>query len=361
VSEPFDGLPAQPEALRRLTGALAAPGHAYLLAGPPGSGKRRYAERFCAALLRSPVSRIASATHPDLFRLEPQGTMILMDDARRLRRDLHMRPFEADRRVYLILDAHLLRDDSANALLKSLEEPPDYGVFVLVSDHAEGMLPTIRSRVQTVPFRRFSTAELAAHTGDRAAARAALGSLERAELLVHDGDASARHRSYLGLARRSITGEDFDPAEASSAITGAAAAAGRRAGALLREQGEQALETVDDPKLRKTLEKRLDDRVKRASRRAELDELREALDTVAWWYRDVLAASLGAEDTVVHSDLADHAISDAVDETPARLIRAISILSDVRRSLDTNVSPPLAVEALFHELRGSGSDIAKVS
>ncbi len=174
--------------------------------------------------------------------------MILMEDARRLRRDLHMRPFEGDRRVYLILDAHLLRDDSANALLKSLEEPPDYGVFVLVSDHAEGMLPTIRSRVQTVPFRRFSTAELAAHTGDPAAARAALGSLDRAELLVHDGDASERHRGYLDLARRSITGEGFDPAEASAAITGAAAAAGKRAGALLKEQGEQALETVDDPR-----------------------------------------------------------------------------------------------------------------
>ena len=77
-----------------------------------------------------------------------------------LRRDLHLRPFEADRRVYLILDAHLLRDDSANALLKSLEEPPGYGVFVLVSDHAERMLPTIRSRVATIPFRRFSQAQL---------------------------------------------------------------------------------------------------------------------------------------------------------------------------------------------------------
>ena len=116
----------------------------------PGSGKRRYADRFAAALLDCPPHRIETRTHPDLFVLEPEGQGILIEGARRLRRDLHLRPFEADRRVYLILDAHLLRDESANALLKSLEEPPEYGVFVLVSDHAERMLPTIRSRLQTV-------------------------------------------------------------------------------------------------------------------------------------------------------------------------------------------------------------------
>ena len=143
----------------------------------------------------APPRRIVSGTHPDLFVLEPAGSMILMEDARRLRRDLHMRPFEAARRVYLILGAHLLRDDSANALLKSLEEPPSYGVFVLVSDHADGMLPTILSRVQLVPFRRFSTAELSEATGTATAARAAMGNLARAEQLAGDVAAAERRRA----------------------------------------------------------------------------------------------------------------------------------------------------------------------
>jgi len=174
VSGAFDDLPAQPDAQRLLSAALRAPGHAYLLSGPAGTGKRRHAERFAAALLDSRPGRIENRSHPDLFVLEAEGGSILIDAARELRRDLHMRPFEADRRVYLVLDAHLLRTESANALLKSLEEPPPYAVFVLVSDHAQAMLPTIRSRVTPIPFRRLASVDLAAHTGDPVATPAAI-------------------------------------------------------------------------------------------------------------------------------------------------------------------------------------------
>jgi DNA polymerase-3 subunit delta' len=360
VSGPFDGLAPQPEAARLLEAALEAPGHAYLLAGPAGSGKRLYAERFCAALLDAPVRRITSGTHPDLFVLEPAGTMILMEDARRLRRDLHMRPFEAARRVYLILGAHLLRDDSANALLKSLEEPPSYAVFVLVSDHADGMLPTILSRVQLVPFRRFSTAQLVEVTGNATAARAALGSLARAEELAGDDAAVERRRAYLDIARRSLTDPGFDPSEAASVISSAAGAAGKEAGKQVQVAAAAQIEATDDPKERKALEKRVEERAKRVARRAELEELLEALDTVAWWYRDVLAAHLGAESVVVHSDLAGEAVSDGQSESPARLVRALGVLADRRRSFDLNVTPPLAIEGLFHELHGAGSDSARV-
>ena len=82
--------------------------------------------------------------------------MIRIDAIRELRRDLHMRPFEADRRVYLVLDAHLLNEDAADALLKDLEEPPPYAVIVLVADDLGPMPETIRSRCQLVPFRRLS-------------------------------------------------------------------------------------------------------------------------------------------------------------------------------------------------------------
>ena len=199
MSGAFDGLPAQPEARRLLESALAAPGHAYLLAGPRARGKRRYAERFAAALLGIAASaRIESRTHPDLFVLEPEGAGD--PDRRRAPRcaaTCTCARSRRDRRVYLILDAHLLRDDSANALLKSLEEPPAYAVFVLVSDHAERMLATIRSRrgAGAVPaasgrpsWRRV--------TGDPVAARAALGDLGRAERLA------ARRRRRRAPPRR---------------------------------------------------------------------------------------------------------------------------------------------------------------
>ena len=120
----FDDLPEQPEARRLLTAAVAeGPAHAYLLHGPAGVGKRAAARMFASALLGD-ERRVAAGTHPDLFSLEALGEMIRIDEVRALHRDLHMRPYEAERRVYVIADAHLLNEDAADALLKDLEERP---------------------------------------------------------------------------------------------------------------------------------------------------------------------------------------------------------------------------------------------
>ena len=154
--EPFASVPEQPEAKRLLGAALAeGPAHAYLLHGPAGVGKRTAAFAFAAALLGD-ERRVLERTHPDLYLLEPLGEMIRIDDVRALRHDLHMRPFEADRRVYLVLDAQRLNEDAADALLKDLEEPPPYAVIVLVASELGPLPPTILSRCQLVPFRRLS-------------------------------------------------------------------------------------------------------------------------------------------------------------------------------------------------------------
>jgi len=347
----FEGLPPQPEAGRLLEAALASPGHAYLLSGPPGTGKRRYAERFAAALLGSRLGRIESRAHPDLFVLEAEGGSILMDHARELRRDLHMRPFEAKRRVYLILDAHLLRTESANALLKSLEEPPAYAVFLLVSDHAERMLPTIRSRVTAIPFRRLSTAQLTDHVGDPIAARAAMGDAGRAERLASDPAAADRRREYLQLARASLLDETFDPALAARVITEAATARSAEAQKQVEREGAAQLEGIEDARQRKALEKRIEERAKRTARRAQTDEVREAIDVVALWYRDLMATTLGGERAVINSDAAGELLQDAKKGSPADAARAVAIVSEARRSLELNVQPALAVEAMFHRLR----------
>src|SRR5216683_1090662 len=152
----FDSLPEQFEAKRLLTSALAeGPAHAYLLYGPPGVGKRDLALLFAAELLGD-HARVMRRSHPDLYVLEPLGDQIRIDDIRELRRDLHMRPFEADRRVYLIFGADTMNEDAADALLKDLEEPPPYAVIVLVASDLGPLPPTILSRCQLIPFRRLS-------------------------------------------------------------------------------------------------------------------------------------------------------------------------------------------------------------
>ena len=142
----------QPEAGRLLDAALReGPAHAYLFHGPPGVGKREVARAFARALLDT-----TREFHPDLYELDALGEMIRIDAIRELRRDLHMRPFEADRRIYLMHHAHLMNEDAADALLKDLEEPPPYAVIVLIADDLGPLPETIRSRCQLVPFRRLS-------------------------------------------------------------------------------------------------------------------------------------------------------------------------------------------------------------
>ena len=114
----FETFPEQAEAKRLLGAALAeGPAHAYLFHGPAGVGKRAAAIAFAAELLGGD-ERVERRSHPDLYVLEPLGDQIRIDAVRELRRDLHMRPFEADRRVYLVHRAHLLNEDAADALLR---------------------------------------------------------------------------------------------------------------------------------------------------------------------------------------------------------------------------------------------------
>src|SRR5207237_6816021 len=160
----FETFSEQAEAKRLLAAALIeGPAHAYLFHGPQGVGKRDFARAFAREILAT-----TRAVHPDLYELEALGEMIRIDAIRELRRDLHMRPFETDRRVYLVHDAHLLNEDAADALLKDLEEPPSYAVIVLIGDDLGPLPETIRSRCQLVPFRRLSELAVRAEIAARA-------------------------------------------------------------------------------------------------------------------------------------------------------------------------------------------------
>ena len=142
-----------------------------------------------------------------------------------------MRPFEADRRVYLIFGAHSMNEEAADALLKDLEEPPPYAVIVLVADDVGPLPETIRSRCQPVPFRRLSERAIRAVVEERAPglsenqaaalARVAAGRLDRVGLL--DRKAAERRSKLIELARAVYRDADFVPADASTALVDAAA------------------------------------------------------------------------------------------------------------------------------------------
>ena len=344
---------ARARAARGEAAALAAladgDAHAFLFHGPRGVGKttpRPRSRARCSATSGASQQR----AHPDLRVVEPLGEMIRIDEIRELHHDLHLRPFEGDRRVYLVLDAHLLNDDAADALLKDLEEPPDYATIVLVADELGPMPETIRSRCQLVPFRRLSERAvrewLAGHAGElgeaeaTALARVAAGRLDRARRLL-DPAARERRAALIGCARGPYLEPAFD------AGRGRAGRCSRRppVGAAAKEREEATVETLD------LTPRDAEQRVKRAQRGAERDELLAQLEELAAWYRDLVVVAAGAESAVVHADRIDDLRSDAGLGLGRGAERAAALVREQWRAAEEfNVNATLAFEALFVRL-----------
>jgi DNA polymerase-3 subunit delta' len=347
----FETFPEQAEAKRLLRAAVAeGPAHAYLFHGPPGVGKRTAALAFAAALIGD-AGRVERRAHPDVYVVEPVGDQIRIDDVRELRRDLHMRPFEADRRVYLLYAAETMNEDAADALLKDLEEPPAYAVIVLVADDLGPLPETIRSRCQLVPFTRLSERvvreEIAAQAPGlepaeaAALARLAAGRLDRAARLL-DPKAAKRRQASLEVARSVYADPEFDARDAAQRVLDGA----RERAAEAKEAAEQELELLDLPA------REAEQRVRRAARGAERDELLAALEELASWYRDLVVTAVGAERAVAHADRLAVLAEDATTERLAGSERACEIVRQTWRAFEEfNLSPPLALEALFVRLR----------
>jgi len=129
--------------------------HFYLICGPKGSGKQTLAQLLAAAavckeqdkpcLRCNACRKVLSGSHPDVIRVtDPDHKEVSVAIVREIREDMFIRPNEADKKVYIFPQA--LRVEGQNALLKILEEPPAYGVNLLLTDNPEALLPTIRSR-----------------------------------------------------------------------------------------------------------------------------------------------------------------------------------------------------------------------
>ena len=347
----FETFPEQAEAKRLLRAALnEGPAHAYLLHGPPGVGKRAAATAFAGELLGD-ADRVARGAHPDLYVLEPVGDQIRIDDIRELRRDLHMRPFEASRRVYLIFGADTMNEDAADALLKDLEEPPAYAVIVLVANDIGPLPETIRSRCQLIPFRRLSEKavreEIAARAPglspeeQTALARVAAGRLDRAGRLL-DPAAAKRRETLIVVARSVYLQAGFDPAAAADALIDGASERGAEA----KELAETQVRMLD------LTEREVEQRLRRAQRGAEREELLAALEELAAWYRDLVVVAAGAEPAVIHFDRLAELSEDATRERMLGAERACEVVRETWRAFEEfQLNASLALEALFVRLR----------
>lgn len=169
----FSGIIGQEQAVNPLTTALDSGrlAHSMLFAGPGGTGKKLCALALAAALNcgnregtvsceKCPDCRqTAAVSHPDLSLITPCGKAgeITIGAIREMRRDIHIKPVRGAYKVFILDDAHRLNDESANALLKVLEEPPEKSVIMLLTPEPYSLLPTIISRCRILKFRRLST------------------------------------------------------------------------------------------------------------------------------------------------------------------------------------------------------------
>lgn len=145
--------------------------HAYILAGPPGSGRKTLSRLLCAALICSGgegkrpcgacpgCKKVFAGIHPDFIRVGDDGKDVTVAQVRALRTDAYIRPNEAERKVYLIENAQTMNQSAQNAMLKLLEDGPAYAAFLLVTDNAFALLETVRSRCETLSLSPVTRAE----------------------------------------------------------------------------------------------------------------------------------------------------------------------------------------------------------
>jgi DNA polymerase-3 subunit delta' len=262
-----------------------------------------------------------------------------------------MRPFEADKRVYLVFGADTMNEDAADALLKDLEEPPPYVVLLLVANDLGPLPETIRSRCQLVPFRRLSERAVREAIAARAPeltddqtttfARIAAGRLDRAERLL-DPAAAKRREALLAVARSVYLDPEFDAGDGAQALLGG-----------ISERGAEAKETAEEAVAVLELTGReAEQRVRRAQRGAERDELLAVLEELESWYRDLVVLAAGADRAVVHVDRLDALRDDATLERLLGAERACEVVRKAwREAEELQLSMPLALEALLVRLR----------
>lgn len=223
----FESLCGNAALKNRLQTAVAAgkTAHSYLIVGPEGSGRRTLARLLCAALecnaapsdapcLRCMQCRkVLDGNHPDVMWLgDPEKKTITVAEARQVKSELYILPNEGKKKIFVFPPSHLLGREAQNALLKVVEEPPEYGVFLFLTERAEQLLPTIRSRCAELMMAPVEPEEAISWLSERypkqsqealsAAYRGSYGFLGAAERLLRSEDDESACELAIAYAER---------------------------------------------------------------------------------------------------------------------------------------------------------------
>ncbi|MCT4564937.1 MAG: DNA polymerase III subunit delta' [Maledivibacter sp.] len=138
--------------------------HAYIFEGQAGVGKILTAVEFAKAIncknenfgceTCSSCIKVNNNNHPDINIIKPEGNSIKNKQIEEFQNNILLRPYESNKKIFIIEASHTMTTSAQNRLLKILEEPPGYGMIILIAENSHGLLPTIKSRSQTIKFNR---------------------------------------------------------------------------------------------------------------------------------------------------------------------------------------------------------------
>lgn len=375
----WDDLVGQSAAVEVLRGAVedtTAMTHAWLITGPPGSGRSNTARAFAAALQCleggcghcQACTTVLAGTHADVSVVATEKVTFSIDEVRGLIGVAQRSPSQGRWRVMVLEDADRMTERTSNVLLKAIEEPPPRTVWLLCAPSPQDVVVTIRSRCRGVGLRIPPVEDVAALLVARdgvdpvladLAARAAQSHIGLARRLARDPEARTRRARTLELAA-SIRGVGDAVLVAAELVE--VAAAESKAATADRDAAEKAallhsLGADDAPTLPPTLRaqvRQLEEDQKRRATRAQRDVLDRALLDLLSLYRDVLVVQLGADVGLVNAAQDDDVRRLAREGTPEQTIRRMDAIGEARTRLEGNVAPLLAIEALAVALRPQG-------
>ena len=348
--------------------------HAWLFTGPPGSGRSNAARAFAAALL-CPTGGCGEClscrtalvgSHADVTLVATEQSVITVAAARETVRQAALAPAGARWHVMIVEDADRLHERAADALLKSIEEPPPRTVWLLCAPTTEDVAPTIRSRCRSLVLRTPPTAEVAAYLVGREgvaeavamfAARASQGHIGRARALAVDESVRNRRREVLRVpGQLSTLGSCMT--SAANLVDAATEEAQQRIHALDGREasdlelayggGTRGVRPSGYPAAQKELERNQKQRARRVVR----DSVDRSLLDLASFYRDVLCVQLGSVSELINDELRHEVATMARGTTGETSTGRLDAIFAARDALDGEVAPILALESLMISLRG---------
>ena len=358
------------EVLRRaVAGGAHAMTHAWLITGPPGSGRSNAARSFAAALqcpqggcgVCTVCRTTLSGAHPDVTLVRTEQLSIGVDEVRELVRRAAMSPTTGPYQVLVVEDADRVTERGADALLKSIEEPASRTVWLLCAPTPDDVVVTIRSRCRALQLSTPGNAAVAELLVRRDgvpselaafAARVAQGHIGRARMLARHESVRIRRAELLRLPSRLVSLPDCLTAAANLVEAATEEAAATTSDLDAREKAElsEALGFGTKgarPRNTQAAMRELEDQQKARAKRLQRDALDRVLTELTTYYRDVLCVQTGVDAELINAELQPEIERLAKQDPPERTLRRIDALLLCRTALEGNVAPLLAMESLM--------------